>query len=222
MPGVIALAFFLAQRTLFRDIRPRFLVAWYNWVDMKKKIVLGVILVVLVVAACLSVGVMLNWRNNTNSAMQDNVASRNDAEDFASGGGVVAEDNTTGENAGSANIEVKDLAEIAKEDGKVNIYFFWGDGCAHCAAAFKFFASIREEYGKYYNLYTFETWFNDENAKLAKVFAEKMGDTVKGVPYIIIGERSFIGFGAQDSDKLVQAIEEQRGGEFDVYWDRVR
>ena len=118
------LGIFLAQRTLSRYIWLWLLVAWYNWVDMKKKIVLGVILVVLVVAACLSVGVMLNWRNNTNSAMQDDVASRNDAEDFASGGGVVAEDNTTGENAGSANIEVKDLAEIAKEDGKVNIYFF--------------------------------------------------------------------------------------------------
>ena len=45
--------------------------AWYNWVDMKKKIVLGIILTALVAAACLGVGVMLNWRNNTNSAMQE-------------------------------------------------------------------------------------------------------------------------------------------------------
>lgn len=28
---------------------------------------------------------------------------------------------------------------------------------------FEFFESIKETYVNYYNLYTFETWYNDEN-----------------------------------------------------------
>lgn len=54
---------------------------------------------------------------------------------------------------------------------------------------FEFFESIKEKYGDYYNLYTFETWYNEENAKLIYSFAESMGDKVTGVPYTIIGDK---------------------------------
>lgn len=63
-----------------------------------------------------------------------------------------------------------DLANIVKEDNKVNIYFFWGKGCPHCEQEHEFFENIKEKYGDYYNLYTFETWYNEENAKLNLYF----------------------------------------------------
>ena len=52
---------------------------------------------------------------------------------------------------------------------KVNIYFFHGDGCPHCEAEMKFFDNLEEEYKSKYNLYKFETWYNENNVKLKKL-----------------------------------------------------
>ena len=61
--------------------------------------------------------------------------------------------------------EVKDVVvedhheeDIEEAKEKINIYLFWGNGCSHCSNLKAFMASIEEEYGKYYNLYTFEVW----------------------------------------------------------------
>ncbi len=96
------------------------------------------------------------------------------------------------------------LENVIREDNKVNIYFFWGNGCPHCAEEFEFFESIKEKYGDYYNLYTFETWYNEDNAKLIYSFAESMGDKVTGVPYTIIGDKSFTGLISINANLLVK------------------
>ena len=114
------------------------------------------------------------------------------------------------------------IENIIKENNKVNIYFFWGKGCPHCAKEFEFFESIKETYGNYYNLYTFETWYNDENKKLVYTFAENMGDKLTGVPYTIIGNKSFSGFDEKYKNDFVIAIENQYNSNFDVYFDKIK
>ncbi|MGN0992558.1 MAG: hypothetical protein ACI4PE_01265 [Bacilli bacterium] len=114
------------------------------------------------------------------------------------------------------------LDNIEKEDNKINIYFFWGNGCPHCEEEFKFFESIKEKYGNYYNLYTFETWYNEDNAKLIYTFAEAMDDEVTGVPYTIIGKESFVGFGSSSNKEFIEAIEKQSKNNFDVYFDKIK
>ena len=76
------------------------------------------------------------------------------------------------------------------EKTKVNVYIFRGEGCSHCAEALEWFDSIQEEYGEYFNLVKYETWYDEENAKLMKEVAEKRGETAEGVPYIIVGDKS--------------------------------
>lgn len=115
-----------------------------------------------------------------------------------------------------------DLANVVREDNKVNIYFFWGNGCPHCEQEHQFFESIKEKYGDYYNLYTFETWYNEENAKLIYTFAENMGDKVTGVPYTIIGDKSFTGFGEKSKENFINAIENQYKNNYDVYFDKIK
>ena len=115
-----------------------------------------------------------------------------------------------------------DLEKIERENGKVNIYFFWGNGCPHCAEEFEFFKNIEPGYGDKYNLYTFETWYNDENSELAKVFAEKMGDELRGVLYTVIGEESFVGFATDYPKRFTDAIETQDQKGFDVYLDKIK
>ena len=114
------------------------------------------------------------------------------------------------------------IENIVKENNKVNIYFFWGKGCPHCAKEFEFFESIKETYGNYYNLYTFETWYNDENKKLVYTFAENMGDKLTGVPYTIIGNKSFSGFDEKYKNDFIIAIENQYNSNFDVYFDKIK
>lgn len=114
------------------------------------------------------------------------------------------------------------LDYIKKDENKVNIYFFYGDGCPHCSNEFKAFERIKEEYGELYNLYTFETWYNEDNYKLLNVFASAMNDTVKGIPYTIIGSKSFKGFGKSTEEAIIDAIKEEHNKSFDVYFDYLK
>ncbi len=54
-------------------------------------------------------------------------------------------------------------------------------------------------------------------------FAEAMGDEVKGIPYTVIGNETFVGFGTGSSEqKFLNAIEAGQKNKFDVYFDRIK
>lgn len=111
-------------------------------------------------------------------------------------------------------IEMTNLENVKKEKGKVNIYFFWGDGCPHCEHEKEFFKSIEEEYSKLYNLHLLEVWHNKENEKLLKKFAKEMDMEVTGVPYTVIGEQAFKGFGESSQEKFKSAIKSEAKKKF--------
>lgn len=117
--------------------------------------------------------------------------------------------------------EVK-LDSVKREENKVNIYFFWGQGCPHCEKEFQFFEKIKEKYGQYYNLYPYETWKNKENAELLSIFASAMNDKVTGVPYTIIGNQSFKGFSEQKEKLFLEAIQSQYKNSEDIYFDKIK
>lgn len=115
-----------------------------------------------------------------------------------------------------------DLKQIKKEKNKVNIYFFWGNGCPHCAAEYAFFEKIKKQYGKYFNLYDFETWDNKENAKLLSEFAAALNEQISGVPYTVIGNQSVAGFGQDAEQQILQLIETQSKNSYDIYFDKIK
>ena len=57
-----------------------------------------------------------------------------------------------------------------------------------------------------FDLYAFEVWGNPDNQTLMGRFAKAMGDTPKGVPYLIVGDQSFSGFSSSMEDDIIQAI----------------
>lgn len=114
------------------------------------------------------------------------------------------------------------LNNVKYDKNKVNIYFFWGDGCPHCEEEFAFFDSIKTEYGDYFILNTFETWKNKDNKKLLTQFAGAMGDEVSGVPYTIIGNKTFKGYGKNMESDFLKAIKEQYKDSYDVYFDKTK
>ena len=106
-------------------------------------------------------------------------------------------------------LESYDLSNYKESDDKVNVYLFRGNTCSHCFDAVVFFASIAEEYGEYFNLKTYEVWSNEDNADLMTSVGEELGDDVSGVPYIVIGKKSWSGFADSYGEEIKAAIKEQ-------------
>lgn len=100
------------------------------------------------------------------------------------------------------------LEDVVIDDNKINMYFFWGDGCSHCEKLFKFLNTISGEYSKYVNVYAFEVWNNEENAKLMDEFNKALDlDTPSGsVPFFIIGDKAFSGYKAESNDIIKETI----------------
>ncbi len=91
---------------------------------------------------------------------------------------------------------------------KINVYFFYGDGCHFCAAAENFFKNIEEEYGDCYNLVKYETWNDSKNsATLTKMFEEfNIAQKDRGVPFIGIGDYHETGYVDSMAQDLLEKI----------------
>lgn len=122
------------------------------------------------------------------------------------------------------NIEFLKMTEkdIKSSKNKVNIYVFWGDGCPHCKYLAQFFDSNKSELKDKMNLYTFEVWKDSTNLKFMKDFGKFLGETPQGVPYMIIGDKTFSGFAESDEktkDEIINLIKQgyQNSSKIDKY-----
>ncbi len=91
----------------------------------------------------------------------------------------------------------------------VNVYFFRSSTCPHCQAAQEFFSELQEdeEYKDLFVVKDFEV-SSKKNSNLMSEAAEIMGDTASGVPYIVIGDESFMGYSSSSDDSIKTAIKE--------------
>ena len=106
-------------------------------------------------------------------------------------------------------VKAEDGAEetTSTNDSKeVSIYFFRGEGCPHCEEAEEWFKSIESEYGNMFEIVDYETWYNEDNAALMKEVAEKRNESADGVPYIIIGDKSWNGFDTSYEEEIISEI----------------
>lgn len=87
---------------------------------------------------------------------------------------------------------------------QANVYIFHGDGCPHCANAENFFLSIKGDYD--FKLIGFEIWYNEANQNLMKDVGEHFNDEVSGVPYIVIGDKTFYGYSTIYNEDIIHAI----------------
>jgi len=93
-----------------------------------------------------------------------------------------------------------------ENEEKINIYIFRGDGCSYCHSLLTYLESIVDEYGQYFNVISFEVWNNSDNSKLMDEVAKYFEDTKIGVPYTIIGDKSFIGYASSMNNEIIDAI----------------
>ena len=96
----------------------------------------------------------------------------------------------------------------ASENKEVTLYFFRGEGCSHCAEFEAWLEEIEPEYGNLFEIKDYETWYNKENAELMTKVAETRGEEASGVPYIIIGNKSWNGFADEYKPEILAEIQE--------------
>ena len=95
---------------------------------------------------------------------------------------------------------------LAKDNKPVNVYFFYGNGCPHCAEAEEFFDSIEDELGDKFNVVAYETWYDSDNVDLMNEVADIRKEEPGGVPYIIIGNQSWDGYTSSYDDEIIDKI----------------
>ena len=125
----------------------------------------------------------------------------------------------------------KKFTDYKETDDQVIIYLFRGKGCAYCRKFLEFLNGITDEYGKYFKLVSFESWYNEENSNLLGEISTFMGEQASGVPYIIIGDKVFGGYTESYDESIKTAIKtlydsKDRYDAFEEYeyskkWDKI-
>jgi len=124
--------------------------------------------------------------------------------------------------------ETLDAEEIELEnedyeetDDQATIYMFRGQGCGYCRKFLTFLSSISEEYGKYFKLVSFEVWQDQDNSELMAQVGEALGEEISGVPFIIIGDKTFPGYAETYDEQIKDAIkdlyDEEEKDRYDIF-----
>jgi|AntRauTorckE6833_2_1112554.scaffolds.fasta_scaffold02105_3 thiol-disulfide isomerase/thioredoxin len=98
--------------------------------------------------------------------------------------------------AGNQKIAGAEAVEMGEspEEPNASLYFFWGDGCPHCADQKVFLQEMKEKYPDL-EILMYETWKNTGNAKALQKIAKAYGVSARGVPMTFIGDNEpFVGF----------------------------
>jgi len=75
-----------------------------------------------------------------------------------------------------------------------DIYFFYGEGCPHCAEERDYlFNVLLKEYPDL-KINEYEIYSNKENFDFLKNVSNKLGASVGGVPFLVIGDNYFVGY----------------------------
>ncbi|MFA6272684.1 MAG: hypothetical protein WC693_06380, partial [Patescibacteria group bacterium] len=62
-------------------------------------------------------------------------------------------------------------ANQVRAQENINIYFFWGNGCPHCAEEEPFLEQLKAKYPNI-EIRDFEVWYNKDNQKLLQSAGE--------------------------------------------------
>jgi glutaredoxin len=93
---------------------------------------------------------------------------------------------------------------VSAQNIPVNAYFFYGDGCPHCAEERQYLLhTLKNEYPNL-QVYEYEIYNSRENAVLLQRTAEKLSVGVDGVPFLVIGDKHFVGYANGISSQMIE------------------
>ena len=167
----------------------------------KKRAQLASLIVLAILAILSTVAVIVMPLMNKNSSDKSAESSLNES--------------TQTENTNQSNSKQSQGTEFAFNhesdidlgSNKSNIYIFWGDGCPHCKALAKFISKLPAETKNKVNIYSFEVWSDKDNKTLMKNFGKFLDQDVRGVPFMVIGDKIFDGYSSGDTKTDQQILD---------------
>lgn len=97
-------------------------------------------------------------------------------------------------------------AQDVEPSDKLPVYFFWGNGCPHCAEAKPKLAELAKKYPQI-EVYDYEIWYDEANSALFQQMAAGNGFEARYVPTTFIGDQHFEGFGEGMAEQYEAAIQ---------------
>lgn len=97
------------------------------------------------------------------------------------------------------------ICNIKAEENLVNLYLFYSKTCPHCEEEIKMLDSIKDDY-KNLRIYKYEL-SEDNNSEIFRNVATLFDLNISGVPFTIVGEKTFIGYGENSKKTIIGAID---------------
>lgn len=97
-------------------------------------------------------------------------------------------------------------AQENNENVKLNIYYFWGDGCPRCAEQKPFLEELAQRYPSI-AIHSYEVWYAEENRGIFSNMAGKFGFEPSGVPTTFLGDKFWVGFNDQIKADIERAVQ---------------
>lgn len=94
-----------------------------------------------------------------------------------------------------------------KNNEKVNVYLFYSKICPHCQKEEKYFETLKEKYQDKINIYTYEVTENKTNNEIMKSLKKELKENSQGVPFTIIGSKTFLGYDESLNERIENTIE---------------
>ena len=95
---------------------------------------------------------------------------------------------------------------LAQEE-PVDLIFFYGQGCPHCANEEVFLDDIAQQYPSL-KIQKYETYFNQENRELFETLSAAYGKKMGGVPTTFIENDVIVGFNDKIAKNIISIIED--------------
>jgi len=87
---------------------------------------------------------------------------------------------------------------FVRAENEVCVYFFYGQGCPHCAQEIPFLQTLEEKYPELV-VKEFEVYYNQVNQKLFEKISKAFNTISSGVPMTFIDGKAFVGFAEGDA-----------------------
>jgi glutaredoxin len=124
------------------------------------------------------------------------------------------------EPAGGLTAPELPLPNQQSNSDSIQIYFFWGDGCPHCAEEEIYLADALERLPISIN--SFETWYDAHNKQLYERMADAYGFQANYVPATFIGDKYWIGFNEEIQAEIEQTLQTYAAGDLAQVPDAAR
>jgi thiol-disulfide isomerase/thioredoxin len=108
----------------------------------------------------------------------------------------------------STEAEKEFMLSESGDQGSVVLYYFWGDGCPHCAAAKPWLAEMDSRYPEL-AIRAFEVWHVEANQDLYLQMADAfaMPNNMRGVPVFYLADQFWVGYGEGRGDEIEAAVQ---------------